>query len=63
MATQVQHHRAWEVVCSDGKVRHPPYHNEEDARFDAYLLDTRCDCPSGARHDVRRATHERTADA
>lgn len=31
----------WEIVCSDGRVRHPPYNNPEDAAFDADLCDER----------------------
>lgn len=47
----------WEIVCSDGKVRHPPYHNESDADFDAIFLTAnrrRCDC-RGGKHTVRAA--------
>jgi hypothetical protein len=34
---------SWVVMCSDGGIRHPPYGNEDDARFDAGLFDVQCD--------------------
>lgn len=31
----------FEIVCPDRRVRHYPYHNEADARFDAALCSRR----------------------
>ena len=53
----------FEILCSDGKVRCFPYHNEGDAACDAHVFSTRggCDpwmeiemepCPGGE-HTVR----------
>jgi len=41
-ASQVTH---FEIVCPDGKTRHLPYANLDDAMFDARLCDTECKFP------------------
>jgi len=33
----------WEIVCPDGRIRHLPYSNQQDAEFDAAICDER-DC-------------------
>jgi hypothetical protein len=35
----------FEIVCPDGKTRHLPYANLDDAMFDARLCDTECAFP------------------
>lgn len=61
----------WEIVCPDGRVRYPPYHNEGDARCDAAecteggcrravlgrLARAQSPCPEG-QHDVRRVSFD-----
>lgn len=54
-------HVGWEVVCPDGKTRHFPYANKDDAVCDAEAFDEECHrykgdadqrCPGG-KHAVR----------
>jgi hypothetical protein len=41
-AAQKTDGEGYEIVCPDGHVRHYPYHNEDDALFDAKLCDETC---------------------
>ena len=65
----------WEIVCPDGKVRHYPFHDEDDAKAEAMLASSqRCrlwsapsdletsqpPCPEGE-HTVRLVEMHRMA--
>ena len=47
----------WEVVCPDGRVRHPPYHNHGDAEADAAIY-TRVGCIGRSKRPSRLAARQ-----
>lgn len=66
----------FEIVCPDGRVRHMPYSNEDDAEFDADVAVEQCQfyprqnvleqkhgpCPGGA-HTVRETSTSKATEA